>query len=52
MSDAWRLLREHWRWWLVPLLLTLLIGVALALSVPNPEPVMPLHYDLPNAPPR
>jgi len=47
MSAAWTLLREHWRWWLVPLLLTLLIGAALAALAPDPEPTMPLHYDLP-----
>ncbi len=42
-----RLLRERWAWWLLPLLITLAITAALALSGPDPEPTMPQRYDLP-----
>jgi len=42
-----RLLRERWAWWLVPLLITLGIATSLALTRKGAEPTMPLHYDLP-----
>lgn len=41
-----RLLREHWAWWLVPLMITLAIVGYLAWAASRSEPA-PMDYNLP-----
>ncbi|MEM9193202.1 MAG: hypothetical protein AAGF12_28770 [Myxococcota bacterium] len=42
-----RILRDRWAWWLIPMLLTLAAAGGFFLLEPDPEPTMPLRYDLP-----
>ena len=40
----WALLRRHWAWWLVPMLLVLLFLGLLLLWLPPPDAAPPFRY--------
>ena len=46
MTKIWQTLRQRWRWWAIPMALTLLAIVLLHLLAPEPREI-PLHYDIP-----
>jgi hypothetical protein len=45
-----RLLRERLLWWLVPMLVIFGLTAYLAFTRLDPEPIMPMRYDLPGEP--
>jgi len=49
-GGVWRLLRERWMWWVIPILVMLALTGVLAV-IGQGEELKPVRYDVPSAPP-